>query len=87
MAKVMAAYCWVDGLQSTVGWLPVHWDQLQAQSSITSVEEFYFYVGYKHAVWVPVCGDGHEEHKWYGLRQKAGTSNNKFLIRAITLAL
>ena len=37
--KVMAAYCrgWLK--KSSVGWLPVHRDQLQAQRSVKSMEE------------------------------------------------
>ena len=30
-----------DELNSSAGWLPVHWDQLQAQHSITSMGELY----------------------------------------------
>jgi len=37
----MAAYRRVDDLQSPAGRLPVHWDQLQAQRSITSIESVY----------------------------------------------
>jgi len=35
--KVMAAYCRVDDLPA--GWLPVHWDQLQAPRSVSSMEK------------------------------------------------
>ena len=35
--KIMAAYRWVDDLQSPAGWLPVHRDQLRAQRSVSSV--------------------------------------------------
>jgi len=39
--KVMAAYHprWLE--KSPVGWMPVHWDQLQAQRSVTSTGELY----------------------------------------------
>jgi len=37
--KVMAAYCWGWLKKLTVGWLPVHWDQLWAQRSVTSMGE------------------------------------------------
>jgi len=40
----MAAYRWVDGLKSPVGWLPVHRDQLRAQRSVTSIGELYLYL-------------------------------------------
>ena len=37
----MAAYCRVDDLQSSVGWLPEHRDQLWAQRSVTSMGSLY----------------------------------------------
>jgi len=39
----MAAYWRVDGLKSPAGWLPVQWDQLWAERSVTSMEELYLY--------------------------------------------
>ena len=42
----MAAYCRVYGVihfTSPAGWLPVHRDQLRAQRSVTSKENFTFY--------------------------------------------
>jgi len=42
----MAAYRQVDGLKSPAGWLPVHWDQLQAQRSETSVWENFTFTFY-----------------------------------------
>jgi len=41
----MAAYCQVYGVihfTSPAGWLPVHWDQLRAQRSVTSMGKLYF---------------------------------------------
>ena len=43
----MAAYRRVYGVihfTSFAGWLPVHRDQLQAQRSVTSMGELYFYL-------------------------------------------
>ena len=40
----MAAYCQVYGVihfMSPAGWLPVHWDQLRAQRSVTSMGKLY----------------------------------------------
>jgi len=39
----MAAYRRVDDLQSPEGWLPVVWDQLQAQRSVTSIGSLYLF--------------------------------------------
>ena len=39
----MAAYRRVDGFKSPAGWLPVHWEQLQAQCSVTSIEKLNFF--------------------------------------------
>jgi len=38
----MAAYRRVDGFKSPAVWLPVHWDQLWSQRSVTSMGELYF---------------------------------------------
>ena len=46
--KVMAAYCLVYGVihfTSLAGWLPVHWDELWAQRSVTSMGKLYLYRG------------------------------------------
>ena len=46
--KVMAAYCLVYGVihfTSLAGWLPVHWDELWAQRSVTSTGKLYLYRG------------------------------------------
>ena len=40
----MAAYCWIDDLQSPAGWLPVHRDQLRAQRSVTSMRSLYLFL-------------------------------------------
>jgi len=40
----MAAYRRVDDLRSPAGWLPVHWDQLQAQHSVSSMGSLYLYL-------------------------------------------
>ena len=45
----MAAYRWVDDLRSSAGWLPVHRDQLRAQSSVSSMGSLYLYL-----FWVPL---------------------------------
>jgi len=41
--KVMATYSRVDVLKSPAGLLPVHRDQLQAQSSVMSMGKLYFF--------------------------------------------
>ena len=42
----MAAYrrVWVDDLRSPADWLPVHWDQLRAQRSVSSMGSLYLYL-------------------------------------------
>jgi len=40
----MAAYRRVDDLWSPAGWLPVRWDQLQAQRSVSSMGNLYLYL-------------------------------------------
>jgi len=40
----MAAYRRVDDLRSPAGWLPVHWDQLRAQRSVSSMGSLYLYL-------------------------------------------
>jgi len=40
----MTAYCRVDDLWSSAGWLPVHRDQLRAQRSVTSIGSFYLFL-------------------------------------------
>jgi len=45
----MATYCQVYGVihyTSPAGRLPVHWDQLWAQRSVTSMEKLTFYLFY-----------------------------------------
>ena len=42
--KATADYCWVYCViyfTSPAGWLPVHWDQLQTQCSVTSMGKLY----------------------------------------------
>jgi len=39
----MAAYRRVDDLRSPAGWLPVHWDQLRAQRSVSSMGSLYLF--------------------------------------------
>jgi len=45
----MAAYRWVDDLRSPAGWLPVHRDQLRAQSSVSSMGSLYL-LPFTHAI-------------------------------------
>ena len=57
----MANYCWVYGVihfTSPAGWLSVHWDQLRAQRSVTSMGKLYllpFYSQVQHNSWLFVC--------------------------------
>ena len=57
----MAAYCQVYGVihfTSPAGWLPVHWDQLRVQRSVTSMGNLYlftfFYIGQVKGHVVPI---------------------------------
>jgi len=50
--KEIAAYRWVDDLRSPTGWLPVHWDQLRAQWSVSSMGKPLPFTFLAHTQWL-----------------------------------
>jgi len=65
----MAAYHRVDDLRSPAGWLLVHWDQLRAQRSVSSMGSLYLYFFIVLCGRRPVVADnlqsGSERQHWF----------------------